>query len=488
MIRYRKSVRILAAVAAGIIFSMQGMTAAAGTTGLGSAKSGQTGPGVTAEAPAGQDQTAADQAEAGQAAAGQEQAEAGQAAAGQEQAEAGQTAAGQEQAEAGQTAAGQEQAEAGQAAAGQEQTGQEQPAQSQAPLQVNYSAFVVQQGWSPVTADNGMCSAATDTWVTAMRANLINIPAGMQVGIHYQANLSGFGWLSWAEDGAETGDSAGVMPLESIRMELTGSGAAAYDLYYRVLQNGSWTDWAANGAAAGVEGAGLRIDGIRASITAKGAGVPADMVTPYAIDPARPMIALTFDDGPKTSVTSRILDSLQAYGGRATFFILGANVNANAGVIKRMTDQGCEVANHTHDHKYITKIGAEGIISQLGTTNQKIQAVCGVSPVLMRPPGGYVDAGSLSVVGSMGMSAIMWSIDTRDWQHRNAQRTIDTVLSQVKDGDIILMHDIYSTTADAAVVLIPELTARGYQLVTVSELAAYRGGIAPGHKYSQFRP
>ena len=196
---------------------------------------------------------------------------------------------------------------------------------------------------------------------------------------------------------------------------------------------------------------------------------------------------LTFDDGPRTAVTSRILDSLEANGARATFFMLGSNVNANAGVIKRMVEQGCEVANHTHDHKYISKLSADGIVSQVGSTNQKIQAVCGVSPVLMRPPGGYIDAHSLSVLGSMGMPAIMWSIDTRDWQHRNAQRTIDTVLSQVKDGDVILMHDIYATTADAAVVLIPELTARGYQLVTVSELASYRGGAAPGHKYSQFR-
>ena len=71
----------------------------------------------------------------------------------------------------------------------------------------------------------------------------------------------------------------------------------------------------------------------------------------------------------------------------------------------------------------------------------------------------------------MGMPAVMWSIDTRDWQHKNSQKTIETVLSQVKDGDIILMHDIYDPTADAAVTLIPELTARGYQLVTVSELA-----------------
>ena len=83
---------------------------------------------------------------------------------------------------------------------------------------------------------------------------------------------------------------------------------------------------------------------------------------------------------------------------------------------------------------------------------------------------------------------ILWNVDTLDWKTRNTQSTIDEVMRNLKDGDIILMHDIYSTTADAAVVLIPELTARGYQLVTVSELAAYRGGIAPGHKYSQFRP
>ena len=187
------------------------------------------------------------------------------------------------------------------------------------------------------------------------------------------------------------------------------------------------------------------------------------------------MIALTFDDGPRASVTNRILDSLGQYGGRATFFMVGTNVPQNGEVIRRMVAQGCEVANHTNDHKYISKLGNEGIVSQVSAVNQKVAAACGVSPVVMRPPGGYIDAHSLSVLGSMGMPAIMWSIDTRDWQHRNAQKTINNVLSQVKDGDIVLMHDIYDATADAAVALIPELTARGYQLVTVGELAAARG-------------
>ena len=355
-------------------------------------------------------------------------------------------------------------------------------------LAVNYSGFIAQSGWSGVIQDNGLCGGVPGTWLTAFKANLVNLPSEGHVGICYQVNLSGLGWLSWAYDGAETGGPGGTQPLEALRMELTGELAEGYDLYYKVLQNGAWTPWAVNGGTAGVEGAGLWIQGIRASITARGAGEPAEgPASAGMVDPSRPMIALTFDDGPKTSVTSRILDSLQANGGRATFFMLGCNVNANAGVIQRMTAQGCEVANHTHDHKYISKLGAEGIISQVGTTNQKIAAVCGVSPTLMRPPGGFIDSASLSVLGSMGMPAIMWSIDTRDWEHRNPQKTIDIVLSQVRDGDIILMHDIYGTTADAAQVLIPALTAQGYQLVTVSELAACRGGAAPGHKYSQFR-
>ena len=259
---------LAAALAAGIVFSMQGFTAAAGTMGMGSsAQSEQSGPGVVSQEQTVQEQTAQEQT-------------------------------AQPEGQAG--------------------TGQD-------PLQVNYSAFMVQQGWSTVTADNHQCVAPGGTWVSAMKANLINIPAGAQVGIRYQVNLSGSGWLNWSEDGAESGGSGGVMPLESIRMELTGSLAADYDLYYMVYQNGSWTDWAANGAAAGVEGAGLRVDGIRASITSKGAGLPADIVVPQSsIDPSKPMIALTFDDGPRTAVTSRILDSLEANGARATFFMLGS--------------------------------------------------------------------------------------------------------------------------------------------------------------------
>ena len=432
--------RVLAVLmAAGMIFTAQGMTVLAGTTGIGAAKTAsQTGgPGEVKQ-------------------------------------DIGTVTVDDTQETSGET---------GQNTGSQENAGGTVQPSGQDPLQVNYSVYFRNQGWSNPAADNQALSASSESWVTSMKANLINIPSGAQIGVRYKVNLSGTGWLDWKADGVENGGASAEKPLEAIAMELTGSSAASYDLYYKVYQNGSWTDWAVNGATAGTEGAGLRVDGIKASITAKDAGAPAETAS-STVDPSKPMIALTFDDGPRASVTNRILDSLSQYGGRATFFMVGTNVPHNGDVIRRMVAQGCEVANHTNDHKYISKLSSDGIVSQVSAVNQKVAAVCGVSPVVMRPPGGYVDAHSLSV---LGMPAIMWSIDTRDWQHRNAQRTINNVLSQVKDGDIILMHDIYDATADAAVVLIPELTARGYQLVTVSELAAARGGMSAGHKYSQFR-
>ena len=209
---------------------------------------------------------------------------------------------------------------------------------------------------------------------------------------------------------------------------------------------------------------------------------------PEGIDPTKPMVALTFDDGPSTPVTTRILNSLEANGGRATFFMVGNRVPGTQAVVQRMNALGCEVANHTYEHKYLTKVGDAGIRSQVGLTNQKIAEACGVTPTLVRPPGGYYNQASLDTLGSMGMAAIMWDIDTLDWKTRNAQNTINVVLNQVKDGDIVLMHDIYSTSADAAEVIIPELVNRGYQLVTVSEMAQYRGGIQAGHVYNRFRP
>ncbi len=366
---------------------------------------------------------------------------------------------------------------------------EEQPAeQPPADIKAVYQGFFLGIGWSEEFGDNYEC-LHSGSYMTAMKASLRGQPEGMTGTIAYQVNVSGYGWQDWTENAAQAGQPDGSAPLEAIKVELTGELKDYYDIYYKVYQNGVWTEWAANGNPAGQEGVGLRVDGIRMAVTAKGQNPPAEpeRTGPY-IDPSRPMVALTFDDGPKASVTNRILDSLEANGGRATFFMVGTNITAgNTPTIQRMAAMGCETANHTNDHKYLTKLGADGIQSQVLAVNQKVQGACGAVPVLMRPPGGYYDQASLSVLASMGMPAVMWSIDTRDWQHRNPAKTISSVLDHVRDGDIILMHDIYSTTADAAEVIIPELTKRGYQLVTVSEMAAYRGGMAPGHVYSSFR-
>lgn len=199
------------------------------------------------------------------------------------------------------------------------------------------------------------------------------------------------------------------------------------------------------------------------------------------LDPSRPMVALTFDDGPQTSVGNQIMDCLAQYGGKATFFMVGSRVPAHAAEVQRMVAEGHEVANHTMNHKYLQKLNGAQIQAEVNQCNDTIQAVCGVRPSLMRLPGGNHNA---TVLASTGMPMIQWNIDTRDWKTRNADQTVAAVLNQVKNGDIVLMHELYGQTGEATLRIIPELANRGYQLVTVSEMAAARGrGLEAGKLY-----
>jgi len=207
-----------------------------------------------------------------------------------------------------------------------------------------------------------------------------------------------------------------------------------------------------------------------------------------AVDPSRPMVALTFDDGPHSENTPRLLSYLKMYNAKATFFVVGNRVKGREAILQQMIADGCEIGNHTYGHENLHKTNHAKTIQTINSTNDIIQAACGVRPTLLRPPGGAVDKVTLGTIGSLGMSSIMWSIDTKDWKTRNVQSNINSVLNNVQDGDIILMHDIHSTTVDSCGIIIPELINRGYQLVTVSELAAARGGLAPGGQYFKFRP
>lgn len=203
------------------------------------------------------------------------------------------------------------------------------------------------------------------------------------------------------------------------------------------------------------------------------------------IDPSRPMVALTFDDGPFAPVGNQIMDCLAQYGGKATFFVVGSRVSAYGAEMQRMAAEGHEIGNHTYEHKTLTKLNGAQIQSQINLCNDAVQAACGVRPSLVRPPGG---AKNNTVIANVQAPVIMWSIDTRDWKTRNAAKTVNAVMSQVRDGDIVLMHELYSQSGAAALEIIPRLTEAGYQLVTVSEMAALRGGAAPGGVYFHFYP
>ena len=348
-----------------------------------------------------------------------------------------------------------------------------------------YGIHVQGKGWSNYFADNAYGMAPAGGYITAIRATLHNQPSGMTGTIEYQVNLSGSGWLDWQADAGEAGSALGVMPLEAVCMRLTGDLAEYYDVFYSVLQDNAWTDWAKNGEEAGRAGAGLRIDGVRISVARKredGTSCAGE------IDPLKPMVALTYDDGPSKNSTSRILETLRANGGRATFFMVGNRAEKNGAVIRQMVEQGCEVANHTYDHTLMSKVDPAELERQLMMTNQVVADAGGVTPVLMRPGGGDTNEAGMGVAGAISMPAVLWSIDTLDWKTRDAEKTVSAVLDHVKDGDIILMHDLYETAADASDVIVPELIRRGYQLVTVSELASYRGGMTPGNSYYKFRP
>lgn len=201
------------------------------------------------------------------------------------------------------------------------------------------------------------------------------------------------------------------------------------------------------------------------------------------IDKDKPMVALTFDDGPGKR-TEELLNALEEYDAHATFFMLGQKVSQYKGAVKKMKEIGCELGNHSYNHPNFTKLGPDAIKKQMNDTNDALDAASGSKATLMRPPYGAIND---TVKSNVGLPMILWNIDTLDWKTRDARKTVDNVMRQVGDGDIILMHDIHSETIDAALELIPKLEDAGYQLVTVSELAAAKDKkMKNGGKYTDF--
>lgn len=198
------------------------------------------------------------------------------------------------------------------------------------------------------------------------------------------------------------------------------------------------------------------------------------------------LVALTFDDGPYAPVTNKILDTLEKHGAKATFFIVGNRIDNYASTVRRASALGCEIASHTWSHKNLSKLTVAQMAEEINKSVNKIEAVTGKKVTLVRPPEG---AANDTVKNNVPYPLIMWSVDSMDWKNRNVQKNYDAVMSTVFDGSIILMHDLYPQTADAVAKFVPELMAKGYKFVTVTELMEARGvTMQNGKKYSKARP
>lgn len=192
-------------------------------------------------------------------------------------------------------------------------------------------------------------------------------------------------------------------------------------------------------------------------------------------------VALTFDDGPSGQVTPRVLEILKQYDAKATFFMLGSQVDYYPEVAKQVADAGHEIGNHTEAHRDLTKLGPDGIRQEIGSTSDKINNATGVRPYLVRPPYGAYNQNVINDAAHNGNSIILWSIDSLDWQSRNADAINREIQQTITPGSIVLMHDIHSTTADALPELMETLVQEGYQFVTVSQLREIQGlnGVGP---------
>lgn len=220
-----------------------------------------------------------------------------------------------------------------------------------------------------------------------------------------------------------------------------------------------------------------------AADAAGGRGKYSDSMSQMAIDQNKKMIALTYDDGP-SAYTPVVLDALAKNDGHATFFVVGNQVDRYADSVRRAVSMGCEIGNHTYDHSNLKNLSTVQVQSVLNRTNQAVKNQSGFDIRLVRPPYGSYNS---AVSAAAGMPIIMWSIDTLDWKTRSTSATIQCVQQKAYDGAVVLMHDLHQPTALAADSIMRYLKSAGYQLVTVSELAAYRGGLKNGAAYSQFR-
>lgn len=180
-----------------------------------------------------------------------------------------------------------------------------------------------------------------------------------------------------------------------------------------------------------------------------------------------PRVALTFDDGPHRIYTKNLLDGLRERGVKATFFVVGENIPGNEDLIQQMEADGHLIGNHTYDHADISKLSDEENCRELQKTSDLVKEITGYGTAYVRPPfGNWKDTMDCRVT----MISVKWTIDTLDWKSKNVAEIIGKVMQQISDYDIILMHDYYETSVEAALQIVDRLQEEGYEFVTVEDL------------------
>jgi peptidoglycan/xylan/chitin deacetylase (PgdA/CDA1 family) len=202
------------------------------------------------------------------------------------------------------------------------------------------------------------------------------------------------------------------------------------------------------------------------------------------LDRTKPMVALTFDDGP-SQYTEHVVDLLRRYNCRATFCMLGNRIRPQADRVRLVAAQGSEIVGHSWDHQSLPGLSKKKIKSELNKTNNAIEAVTGVRPALYRPPYGAISKNVRKVSKKQRLAILTWSFDSEDWKSRDTAKIFKRIKKNVKDGQIILLHDIHEPTTESVDRILPWLISKGYQPVTVSELFYYKGiTIKPGVTYN----
>ena len=178
-------------------------------------------------------------------------------------------------------------------------------------------------------------------------------------------------------------------------------------------------------------------------------------------------VALTFDDGPHPIYTPRLLEGLKERGVHVTFFLIGQNIDGNEDIILRMKEDGHLIGNHSQNHMQLTKEQTKEACDQINRTNDQIKNITGQIPEYVRPPFG---SWSEELECLVPMKVVLWSVDPLDWKTQNKDRIVRHIVNHVEDGSIILLHDVYDTSVEAALEVIDTLSLEGYNFVTVDEL------------------